>query len=56
MKFAGFVPSPQATEEAKALGLTPVGSSAIDYWRVRAEMFLDTFERYFAWKHPGARY
>jgi len=52
----GFVPSARAIEEAKALGLTPVGSSAVDYWRVRAEMFLDTFERYFQWKQPGARY
>lgn len=52
----GFVPSPQAAEEAKALGLVPIGSSAIDFWRVRAEMFLDTFERYFQWKHPGSRY
>ena len=49
-----FVPSPQALEEANALGLVPGTGSAVDYWRVRAEMFLDTFERYFQWKRPDA--
>lgn len=48
-----FVPSPKALEEANALGLVPGAGSAVDYWRVRAEMFLDTFERYFQWKRPN---
>ena len=49
-----FVASPTAVEEARALGVAPGGSSAVDYWRVPAEMFLDTFERYFQWKRPGS--
>lgn len=48
-----FVASPKAVEEARALGVVPGTASAVDYWRVRAEMFLDTFERYFQWKRPG---
>jgi superfamily II DNA or RNA helicase len=48
-----FLASPSAREEAQALGLVPGPSAAVDYWRVRAEMFLDTFERYFQWKQPG---
>ena len=49
-----FVPSAEAVIEAKGLGLAPTATSATDYWRVRAEMFLDTFERYFQWKRPGS--
>ena len=48
-----FLASPPAIEEAKALGITPGAGSPPDFWRVRAEMFLDTFERYFQWKQPG---
>jgi superfamily II DNA or RNA helicase len=48
-----FQASPQAVEEAAALGVTPSQGSPRDFWRVRAEMFLDTFQRYFAWKKPG---
>lgn len=48
-----FLASPGAREEAQALGFSPGPSAAVDYWRVRAEMFLDTFERYFQWKQPG---
>lgn len=48
-----FTASPKAAEEANALGITPTSASAIDFWRVRSEMFLDTFERYFQWKAPG---
>ena len=48
-----FMASPLAIEEAKALGIVPTPGSPPDYWRVRAEMFLDTFERYFAWREPG---
>jgi hypothetical protein len=52
----GFVPSATAIEEARALGLVPSSASAVDFWRVRAEMFLDTFERYFEWKRPSPTY
>lgn len=31
--------------------MAPLGFSSRE--RVRAEMFLDTFERYFQWKQPG---
>lgn len=48
-----FVPSPRAAEEAKSIGISPGPGSPSDFWRVRAEMFLDTFERYFEWKRPG---
>ncbi len=50
-----FVPSPQAAEQASAIGIAPAAGSPPDFWRVRAEMFLDTFERYFEWKKPGSR-
>lgn len=49
-----FVASPAAVEEARALGTEPGAGSAPDFWRVRSEMFLDTFERYFQWKRPGS--
>ena len=49
-----FLASPPAVEEAAALGIAPSGGSPADFWRVRAEMFLDTFERYFEWKAPGS--
>lgn len=52
----GFVPSATAIDEARPLGLVPTSASAVDYWRVRAEMFLDTFERYFEWKRPTPTY
>jgi hypothetical protein len=50
----GFLASAKAIEEARALGIAPGTGSAVDYWRVRAEMFLDTFERHFQWKKPGS--
>ncbi len=49
-----FVASPAAVEEAAAIGIEPKAGSPSDFWRVRAEMFLDTFERYFEWKTPGS--
>lgn len=48
-----FQASPAAVEEARALGIIQGAGSPPDFWRVRAEMFLDTFERYFQWKQPG---
>ena len=39
---------------AAAIGIEPKAGSPSDFWRVRAEMFLDTFERYFEWKTPGS--
>lgn len=50
-----FLASPHAIEEAKAIGIAPGTGSPPDFWRVKAEQFLDTFERYFEWKQPGAR-
>lgn len=49
-----FLASPRAIEEAGAIGIGPSKGSPVDFWRVRAEMFLDTFERYFQWKKPGS--
>lgn len=48
-----FLASPAAVAEAAALGVAPTAGSPADYWRVRAEMFLDCFHRYFQWKKPG---
>lgn len=50
-----FLASPRAIEEARALGIAPTAGSTVDYWRVRAEIFLDTFERRFEWRKPGAQ-
>lgn len=47
-------PLQAAVEEARALGIEPGTGSSPDFWRVRSEMFLDTFERYFEWKRPGS--
>ena len=49
-----FVASPAAVDEARALGIEPAAGSAPDFWRVRAERFLDTSERSFEWKRPGS--
>ena len=38
------------TTGSSALGLPGGGA---DFWRVRADMLLDTFERYYAMKAPG---
>lgn len=47
----GFQPSPEAIEEAAARGIKP--AAVPDFWRVRADMFLDTFQRYYSHKRPG---
>jgi hypothetical protein len=48
-----FLASPNAVEECEATGIAPAKSPPADFWRVRAEMVLDTFERCFQWKKPA---
>jgi len=45
-KEKAFVPSDNALKEAKNLGLKLEGKTS-DYWRVRADQFLDGFHRHF---------
>ena len=48
-----YAPSIDALEDAKRRGIKPGPNAAPDFWRVRADMFFDTFERYYAAKKPG---
>lgn len=48
-----FCPSDEATADAASRGIRPGPNAGPDYWRVRADMFLDTFERTFAPGKPG---
>lgn len=48
-----FTPSPEAIEEAALRGIKPTTKSPPDFWRVRADMYLDTFNRYYVHKKPG---
>ncbi len=50
----GYVPSVEATEDAARRGIKPGANPARDYWRVRGDTFLDTFQRYYAHKKPGS--
>lgn len=47
-----FQPSSEALQDAKHRGVK-VGA-ALDFWRVRADMFLDTFQKKWAMAEPGA--
>ena len=40
-------------EDAKKRGVKPGPNAGPDFWRVRADMFFDTFQRYYAHKRPG---
>jgi ATP-dependent helicase IRC3 len=48
-----YVPSVGALEDATKRGVKPGRNAGPDFWRVRADMFFDTFERYYAAKKPG---
>ena len=48
-----YAPSVEALEDATKRGVKPGRNAGPDFWRVRAEMFFDTFERYYADKKPG---
>ena len=48
-----YSPSIDALEDAAKRGVKPGPNASADFWRVRADMFFDTFERYFAPKKPG---
>jgi superfamily II DNA or RNA helicase len=50
-----YAPSVEAREDATKRGIKPGPNAGPDFWRVRADMFLDTFERYYAHKKPGTR-
>ncbi len=54
LRERGFEPSVAAVEEAAKLGIVRGAKSSADFWRVRADNFLDTFQRYYAHKKPGA--
>ncbi|XXY23159.1 DEAD/DEAH box helicase [Sorangium sp. So ce216] len=47
-----FQPSLEAVDDATKRGVK--ASTAPEFWRARAEMFLDTFHRYYAKGRPGA--
>lgn len=48
-----FQPSPEAVDDAKRRGIVASAGAPPDYWRARADMFLDSFTRYFAQARPG---
>jgi ATP-dependent helicase IRC3 len=49
-----YAPSVEALEDATKRGIKPGPRAGADFWRVRADMFFDTFARYYAHKKPGA--
>jgi hypothetical protein len=49
----GFIPSAEAVDDAVRLGVIPGSKSPPDFWRVRADMFLDSFNRFYVHKRPG---
>ncbi len=48
-----YSPSLDALEDARKRGIKPGPNAGADFWRVRADMFFDTFQRYYAHKKPG---
>ncbi len=48
-----YAPSLDALEDAQRRGVKPGPNASPDFWRVRADMFFDTFTRYYAHKKPG---
>lgn len=48
-----YSPSLDALEDAAKRGIKPGPSAGPDFWRVRADMFFDTFQRYYTHKKPG---
>jgi ATP-dependent helicase IRC3 len=49
----GYSPSAPAIDDATRRGIRPGPNAAPDFWRVRADMFFDTFGRHFAPRKPG---
>jgi superfamily II DNA or RNA helicase len=49
-----YSPSPEALEDAEKRGVRPGPNASADFWRVRADMFFDSFERHYAFKVPGS--
>jgi len=50
----GYFPSVEARKDAAGRGIKPGPSASPDFWRVRADMFFDTFQRSFAVDRPRA--
>lgn len=53
LRERGYSPSPDALKDAAKRGVALGPNASPDFWRVRADMFLDTFDRYYAHKKPG---
>jgi len=53
LRERSYAPSPEALEDAAKRGIAPGANASADFWRVRADMFFDTFERYYGFKAPG---
>jgi len=53
LRERGYSPSAEALEDAVSRGIRPGAKASPDFWRVRADMFFDTFTRYYAHKRPG---
>jgi ATP-dependent helicase IRC3 len=51
----GYVPSPEAVDDAAARGIKPGPKAGPQYWYVSAARFLDTFDRYYMHKRPGTK-
>jgi hypothetical protein len=48
-----YTPSVEAAREAEKRGIKRGPNASNDFWRVRADQFFDTFQRYYAHKKPG---
>lgn len=48
-----YSPSLEALDDARKRGIKPGRNATPDFWRVRADMFFDTFQRYFTHDAPG---
>ena len=49
----GYTPSSEALADAANREIQPGPNSTSDFWRVRADMFFDTFNRYYSFKRTG---
>ena len=54
LRERAYSPSAEALEDAGKRGIKPGPNASADFWRVRADMFFETFERYYAYKVPGS--
>jgi hypothetical protein len=48
LRERGYVPSSDAVADAERRRIAPSSNASADFWRVRADMFLDTFHRFYA--------